>query len=112
MDAGDDGEILYGVCDTPADEEDPFSAEDPGLQRSLRCGGFELAGRLSERRIYVPGREEECFVVLETLPADAMGPGDCRYQVTLEPPGETRSLPFRIRSAPTPDRTVPASLEP
>jgi hypothetical protein len=105
--AGGGGRFLYGVCDTFATGGRRPSFHGWEVHRSLHCGDREVSEQLAGRRVPVPGREAQCFVVLEGAPPDALPPGACRYEVTMQPPGfpaQSRSLAFTV-----PPDAMPAS---
>ena len=83
-------EVVYGVCGGWKGSSLPAGLE---LQRVLTCGGREVA--LESPLVGKADRATGCSLLVETLPAEPIRSGDCRFEVRLlrsGSPTEVRSL--------------------
>ena len=65
--------------------------------RALECGGSVIP--LPDQPLPAPGQGDVCAAVIESLPVDALRPGRCRFEVTLEGPRgkpASRALDFEV----------------
>ena len=102
--------LVYSLCDpavnidtreSATQEHVPVAFEGWTLSGILDCGAGHPAAMPTAPAI--PRAEDggSCALMVEPVPAWALSvPGDCRYQVTLERPGderEVRELSFQVR---------------
>jgi VWFA-related protein len=102
--AGSRASALVGLCDpqprSARKRDDAAQASLIGwtLRRTLSCSG--AAAPLASSEAPLPAADADgCALLVDPLPSDALVPGPCVYEVTLERPGEaplSRRLEFRI----------------
>jgi hypothetical protein len=98
MVAGRPASLLYGMCDghsRPGTK--PF--EGWKLGRALACDGTGEPVPLEGGRLPAAGWEDQCLLLVNPLPAGWLQPGPCRFEATLERPGqetEVRSLEWNL----------------
>jgi hypothetical protein len=83
-------QVVYGVCGGWRGSSPPAGVE---LQRLLTCSGREVA--LESALFGKADRAEGCSLLVETLPAEPIQSGDCRFEVRLlrsGSPTEVRAL--------------------
>jgi hypothetical protein len=83
-------QVVYGVCGGWSGSSPPAGVE---LQRLLTCGGQQVP--LESPLIGKADRAAGCSLLVETLPAEPIRSGDCRFEVRLlrsGSPAEVRAL--------------------
>ena len=91
-------QVVYGVCGGWRGSSPPAGVE---LQRVLTCGGREVA--LESPLFGKADRTEGCSLLVETLPAEPIQSGDCRFEVRLLRSGSLTEV--RALDLPEPNTT-------
>ena len=104
--------FFYAVCGEEARDEkrrrdrgSTSTFTGWGLSRSISCAGLGGPALLTPRPIPDPEPGERCVPLVETIPANRLPPGPCRFEVSLECPEgltETRTVQFDVVSAQDP----------
>lgn len=92
---GEQGQLVYGLCDTSAEAAD---FDGWKLTRTLVCREGQLEVPMNGVLAPEPAPGARCVLVADALPG-LIPPGECRYEVTLDRPGgerDVRRLSFRI----------------
>ncbi|HET6278842.1 MAG TPA: hypothetical protein VFG08_08670 [Candidatus Polarisedimenticolia bacterium] len=93
VEAGGAVHLIYSVCpDPPGKGEGPRSdgASSVGgrdLERILTCGPGNRSVRLPPRNLPTGDRDLRCLPLLDSIPADALPVGRCRFDLILSTPG-------------------------
>lgn len=93
VEAGEAVHLIYSVCHQPPGEEgqprhDGASpAGGRALERILTCNPGDRSVRLPPRSLPAGQRGPRCVPLLDTIPAAALQPGRCRFDLLLSTPG-------------------------
>jgi hypothetical protein len=84
------------------------------LERVLSCGSESTAVRLPPRSLAAPRKGVQCEPLIDSIPADALRPGRCRFDLLLKGPGgeqERGAREFTVVPPTARDATVTGSFD-
>jgi len=113
VEAGSAVHFIYSVCMEPTGNGRPSRHPGPSysngwdVERILTCGPGNRAVRLPPRSWPSDRRGPSCVPLIDSIPADALEPGRCRFDVLLSTPGgELESAVREFSVVPSPRRAA------